>query len=354
MNPLLAELTVIVPTLNRPIAAEAVASQWARKVGHMIIVDGSERPNSVAFERFPNVTYIHDRRSIEVRLGRASELVATRFAMLQSDDDVFIPGSIAACVSELDRSNAYIAISSTAANAIGRQLVGLSYADAIGWNNNSPSRAARLQYLGSHYTPSCIYGVCRTEALQASFLAMATGQVPVYAFAELHHEFFVNGVGAVKVLPVIGWIRRDSYESTDTREKGEARKWFADAKGEYRKLFVQGVSSALSEATASSLTEVLEDVELGLTAYAELVLASWAQSQSRLHRILRICKQLIPRFLRRVIKNCRKRYKHYVRSRSADLDFKSLAGQGIELPEDAIELLHNRIDLEQDLADGRT
>lgn len=354
MNDFLAELTVIVPTLNRPIAAEAVASQWAPKVGHMIIVDGSERPNSVAFERFSNVTYVHDCRSIEVRLGRACELVTTRFAMMQSDDDVFISGVIAACASELDRSDAYIAVSTTAVNAVGRQLIGLSYEDAMGWDNHSPSRAARLQYLGSQYTPSCIYGVCRTEALQASFRAMATGPVPVYAFAELHHEFFMNGVGAVKVLPVIGWIRRDSYESTDTREKGEGRMWFADAEGKYRKLFVQGVSSALSEATMSPLTEVLEDVELGLTAYAELVLTSWARPQGRLHQIWSIVKHFIPRFLRRAIKEFRKRYKCYVRARNANLNLKDLAGQGIELPEDAIELLHSRIALEQVLANERT
>lgn len=346
VNPLLAELTVIVPTWNRPIAAEAVASQWAHEVAHMVIVDGSERPISSAFKRFPNVTYIHDRRSIEVRLGRASELVATRFAMLQSDDDVFIPSAIAACISELERDNSYVAISPTAIRATEYARSRLAYKSALGWDNNAPSREGRFLYLGSNYTPSCIYGVCRSEALKASFLTMAKDPVPVYAFGELHHEFVVNGLGSVKVMPVVGWIRRDKYASIDSRSKNPETVWFENPESEHRERFVEGVSLALSEALPSTVGEVRDDVELGLAAYAERYRTGRRRPQTpSLFR--RMYKRLVPKPLRRAVKTIRGTY----RPRQGQfMDSNMFAAQGIHLPDDALQLLQARIESERLLA----
>lgn len=343
VNPLLAELTVIVPTWNRPIAAEAVASQWAHEVAHMVIVDGSERSISDAFERFANVTYIHDRRSIEARLGRASELVATRFAMLQPDDDVFIPSAIAACISELERDNSYTAVSPTAIRSVGHNLASLSYPSALRWNNSASSRRARVQHLGSNYTPICSYGVCRSDALKASFLTMAKDPVPVYAFGELHHEFVVNGLGSVKVMPIVGWIRRDKYASIDSRDKTDGAPWFADPKSEQRERFVHGVSLALSEAMASSLSEVRDDVESGLAAYAERFLAARRQPQTFSQLFRQLYKRYVPWPFRRAVKAMRRAYR---RRRDPFMDSRMLAAQGIHLPDDALKLLQGRIELE--------
>ena len=345
MNPstpktILAELTVIVPTFGRPIAAEAIASQWAPQVGHMIIVDGSKMPSGDAFNRFPNVTYVHDPRAIEVRLGRASELVATRFAMLQSDDDVFVPSAIAACISELERNSAYCAVSPTAIRVDGQVLAALSYPSALRWDNSASLRAERIKHLGRNYTPSCLYGVCRSQALKASLLTMAKDPVPVYAFWELHHEFVVNGLGGVKVMPVVGWLRRDSYASIDSRDKSQGVPWFADPDSEQRERFVQGVTSALSEAMASSLSEVRNDVEAGLAAYAEGYLAARRQRTQRFRQMYQGC---VPRPIKRAIKITRRVCR---RRRGRPMDSKTLAAQGILLPDDALKLLEARIKLE--------
>lgn len=302
-NGLLKQLSVIVPTKNRQSAAVAAAYQWAQLVAKVIVIDASAQSAISRFSGIPNVVYLHDTSSKEVRYCRAAELVETAYGMLQSDDDVFVPSAIAECLQWLSNNCDYAAVSPTALSERNSRY-GITYRKALRWNNRSDRKAERLDYLGINYTPSSIYGVARSEYLRLSFSSMAINPIPVFAFGELHHEFVMNGLGKVRVLPVVGWIRRSTYDKVDPRSSFSAPEWFANSEGVYARQFVDGVARTIVADAPDSFEEVRRGVSSALSAYARAVQQARRASRATVLRrkVKDTYKRVVPRRLYNFLK----------------------------------------------------
>jgi len=338
----LRDLTVILPTYNRHCFMFAAIRQWHPLVHQIIVVDGSEESRMVGPLDFPNVQYIHDTRSIEHRLARAAGLVRTQFSMVQSDDDIFVPEAVVECVLFL-KANANYSASTPAAIRIARKGFQLAYPTSIGWDNSSELCSDRLQWLGSHYIPSSIYGVCRTDALRVSFESMAQDPLPVYAFAELHHEMVMNGLGRVRVQPIIGWIRRDVALSVDRNQNSLQSNWYTQEEHDLRRRYVEGVSRALSRSTGEDLAQKRREVTQGLEGYAEALLL-W----ERRNYFKSLYKALVPKAVRRTLKSI-KRSIYPGKDHFSDWTSltRRLSQYGVAVSDETLELIAQREALER-------
>lgn len=353
----LKQLSVIVPTKNRQVAAVAAAIQWAPFVARVIVIDASVQSAAAQFFNIPNVVYLHDTSSKEARYCRAARIIRTPYGMLQSDDDVFVPSAVAECVQWLGNNPDYAAVSPMALSESDRRYR-ITYRRGIGWTNCSDSEAERLKYLGRNYTPSSIYGVARSEDLRLSFRSMAANPIPVFAFGELHHEFVMNGLGKVRVLPVVGWIRRSTYAKVDPRENFSSPQWFANSTGMYARQFIDGVAGAIVAHAPENSEGVRCGVSSALLAYAQAVQGSRRASRAYVigRKARAAYKQVVPRRTRNILKPLVGRLllglrKEWLLWESLDVE---LRNAGVHLPADALVTLRARELLEKTKCDDES
>ena len=111
---LLKELTIIIPTYNRPLELEKSIEFWSDSPVSVFIIDGSDRPffniglqpdtNSVYYHNFPkkNETEIEN---WAFRLNFGVSKIKTKFAALCCDDDVFEIDSLIQALRKLETNS---------------------------------------------------------------------------------------------------------------------------------------------------------------------------------------------------------------------------------------------------------
>lgn len=358
-SPNLEDLTVILLTRNREELALAAVRQWSGLAKKVVVADGSDRP-SMEFGRIPGVVHFVSDEGVERRLQRAVTHVETAFAMLQSDDDVFVPSVVQECISFLKANVDYVAVTP---NTVQRRdgLFRITYpTKSLRWNNANGSTLDRLLYLGTRYVPSSIYGVCRTEALRISFSSMGEDPIPVYAFAELYHEFVINALGKVRILSTVGWIRRDVRDSVETQDNFTDALWYERRRDQRRIEFVERVARVISSNQRESLEDAKAWVDKALCAYAHSVAPGNKtpdRSPSR-RRAKDVYKRLVPRKLRAVLKQARSRNASYEEQWDIWVPWedlaKNLSRNGILLTTGAFAVLQERELLETGGPQDRT
>ena len=96
---LLSELTIVIPTYNRPLELERAIEYWRDLPVTVHILDGSEKPwfpvgvlpsaSKITYHHFPQVNGEDSKDNYSRRMKFASELCNSRFVALCSDDDFF-------------------------------------------------------------------------------------------------------------------------------------------------------------------------------------------------------------------------------------------------------------------------
>ena len=104
---LLSDLTIIIPTYNRPLELERVIEYWRDTPITVHILDGSEKPwfsigvcsgtNTISYHHLPQNIGESSKDNYSRRIALATELVKTNYSALCSDDDFFtMPGLVSA------------------------------------------------------------------------------------------------------------------------------------------------------------------------------------------------------------------------------------------------------------------
>lgn len=89
----LADLTVVIPTISRPLFIRRQVRYWSSLNAHVVILDGAtERNTDPCLNALPaHVSYIHQPVKFNQRLSTASQFISTEFACLLPDDEFFVP-----------------------------------------------------------------------------------------------------------------------------------------------------------------------------------------------------------------------------------------------------------------------
>ena len=102
---LLSELTIIIPTYNRPFQLERAIEYWRDTPVTVHILDGSEKPwfpigvfpgtNTISYNHLPQNIGESSADNYSRRIALATELAKTNYSALCSDDDFFtVPGLV--------------------------------------------------------------------------------------------------------------------------------------------------------------------------------------------------------------------------------------------------------------------
>ena len=107
MNPDLSRLTIIIPTISRPLFVGRQIRYWSQFNAQVRILDGASSPIDLTADGpiAPNVQYLHLPLRFNERLTLAGSMISTEFACLLPDDEFFMPTGLTTCIEHLDKNS---------------------------------------------------------------------------------------------------------------------------------------------------------------------------------------------------------------------------------------------------------
>lgn len=245
---LLSELTIVIPTYNRPLELERSIEYWRDTPVTVHILDGSEKPHFKVgvLPEAPNVTYHYfESRKDEPlsagyknRIRFAAQLPITRFAAMIGEDDFFLVSGLCASLKVLSESETICSVTGISVGYENLNHVtkwGLRQVERRALNNfESSSVTDRLEPQQSGETPIAYYGIFKTETWKKLFTI------------SFRHNFSSNliggerlvhanalALGPLKEIEQVLWLRRFyiervNIENLDSIRRGAYDRYLRD------------------------------------------------------------------------------------------------------------------------------
>ena len=230
---LLNKLTIIIPSYNRPNYIKRSMLFWNNLDVAVYILDGSIIPLSNSFLAIlnKNIIYKHATKSFIERIKLASSLVNTKYVILLSDDEFYIPSALVKCIEELENNRDLISCGGRCLgfnpiqNSIQWQM---KYTAQRGYKIINDNPLERISSHMKNYTPSIIYSITRTEFWKKTITSITDFKYPDPGTTELQLELVFSFFGKSKILPIIMWLRSNENPPHDTRKEISFHDWWVN------------------------------------------------------------------------------------------------------------------------------
>lgn len=276
----LRELTILVPSFNRPNFLKRMMAYWSGRGPKIVVADGSARPvDSGLLSYFDdNIEYNHFRNlSIQKRISYLVSHANSKYAMLQADDEFFIPSSLNEQIEYLECQGELISCVNKCVSFCftGKDLLSkIIYPEFEDYELSSPLPKERINFHMKHYTPSLVYAVSRSEYLKTALdLARQANQFSFWASVEIIVEMALAYLGKSKVINTLGWLRSKENEriqgkGAHERHSSRFTTWWESEKMENeRALFTQLFAEKMTQADGRAVSEIKHEAHEGLKSY---------------------------------------------------------------------------------------
>lgn len=263
------EITVVIPTYNRPRYLERSLDYWGSADLDVIVADGSDEE----YDRYipPNVTYFYNNElTLVQRWINALQKVKTPYVVFCADDDFLSITGINMCLDYLKKFSDYASVQGLAVTfQIDNKRnisVELSNSKMFGHHIKGDVAIDRLNQLFEEYIYQ-IYSIHRLSFLQKAFEACKEQKNPNYI--ELAAAIVPTIFGKHKVLPVFYSARQNiPGSSSETFEVPRFDRLNPERITEYQS-WQANIAKIYSEAEGSSLYDSMQIIEKTLTKYYE-------------------------------------------------------------------------------------
>lgn len=206
------KLTVVIPTYERQKYILRQVELWQNTSARIIILDGSEsswiKLNS--YKLPSNFQYFHIPESIEKRLRFVIKEIQTEYAVLLSEDEIYIHSAIKNCIAFLDTNPDYAVCKGVALgfNYSLNQVTGFPvYKSLQGYKIEDEKPEDRLNAHMSNYAMAVLWGITRTVVFKKTLNAMAQGPFLSAAAGEMQCSIIGAWSGKIKVINELMWLR---------------------------------------------------------------------------------------------------------------------------------------------------
>lgn len=273
---LLSKLTLVMLTYKRQNYALRNMRFWSGRGATLCVLDGSDQPISAddLGDLAPNIRYHHLPVSLFERLGIAPKLVATEYAALLGDDELYLPSGVEACVRELDENREIVSCMGRALGFRPRRghVLGYpAYPEMSDYSVLQDDPGARMIRHMSPYTCSTIYAVSRTSVWQKAFAITPVEEFSLYAVSELQVELAIAYLGKSKVIPHLMWLRsRENDALGEGRPTVKFDQWWVDtAKSDERSRFSSLMARMLANGDGGATQSIASGVDAACHTYYE-------------------------------------------------------------------------------------
>jgi len=214
---LLSELTVVIVSYERQPYLDRQINFWSDKKAKVEILDGSAlfwpRAHEKSFP--PNVAYWHIPDTIEKRFAFAVDRIKTKYAVLMSDDEFYLPSALQSCLFELERSYELVACKglSLGFHWSTDMVVGYQFYPGLrGYAIDQDDPKKRMIAHMNSYQMATLWAVMKSEVFKKTLIAMSySGPYGSAAVGEIQTSLVTAWFGKCKVIDELMWLR--SFEN---------------------------------------------------------------------------------------------------------------------------------------------
>jgi glycosyltransferase domain-containing protein len=302
------QLTLVIPTLNRPEYVHRQVLHWWEHPIHLLVVDGSPDPPELPAGGKCQIRHVKQEKSFQERMTLASRLVETPFVALCGDDDLYLASGLSSCLEMLKLRPRLIGGVGPSVRFSVRS--GSLYAEPINWGvgekrgvpDNGLSRMAAIYDEPKLDNP--MYGVYRAPVWKLSVQsAYERHYASAYAY-EFLLLLLMSYQGFVGVHQKLMWLSSAENPSTMTgagfnRSFGNSH-WLKDAAfAEEVALAKSTVAEALSRLGIHQISEIMPLIDQCFSLWRR----RYEFKGSRLHRwklrfLVRRLLPFLPSFLK--------------------------------------------------------
>ena len=252
-------LTIVIPSNNRPSLLRRSIAFWSNQNFKVIICDGSDESQEewVRDNSAENVKYYYSRTPFPQRIKLAADLIETKYSMLLSDDEFYLPNALIRCINFLDQNDEFIAAGGVAVGFCPGEtgILGFQqYPEWIGRERIESSPSERVvAHMGS-YANYLSCSVTRSHVWKSIASLYASREVPIFALWEIEMNLILSDCGKSKVLNNLMHFR-SSGEGTPIRNNIPSLSlkntlydiWRTEKYGDLWNEFISSVSSVCDE-----------------------------------------------------------------------------------------------------------
>jgi hypothetical protein len=233
----LKDLTIVILSRGREEILKKTLNYWSDKAPKVLVLHNTNHPLAVA-DIPKNVEYVVERISYGERCGQVPKYLKTKYAILSSDDEVFLTSALKKMVGYMENNNSMESVGGSviAIGKYGPRTTGTHcYSNMERYENIKRSRKSRLTEHFDTDLPwrgGSMYRVISRplfNKMMKMFQEISVFSTP-YIF-EVSGEILVNSSGKTKYLQEIYWIRNWIIEPVvhkDWDRKKYFSSWFTD------------------------------------------------------------------------------------------------------------------------------
>ena len=233
--PRLRQLTIVIPSFDRPDYVLRQMVYWAHRGPKIIIVDGSEQKIGDGvldlLSTAPNICYIASRDSYVNRVKQACDLVTTPYAMCLADDDLLLMEGLNQTIERLEDTPDTFACMG--------QIIGVDYEEARrlayvfpygsslqGYEVRDEDAISRIRFALGRYRSATAYAIYRASAFKEVWLGIdATHCLQA---TEYEHAIATYIEGRFSTVPFVYWLRSFEAGPVDSVPDGTSKsRYFA-------------------------------------------------------------------------------------------------------------------------------
>lgn len=210
------DLTIVIPTYERQQFLVRQIELWKDTNSKVVILDGSTVSWLKSYkEQLPaNFEYYHNPDTIEKRLHSIKGRITTRYSVLLSDDEAYIPSALQKCIDELERLPDLVACKGLALgfNFLDNIVAGYKvYPGLRNYDIDQETPEDRVNFHMKNYEMAVLWAVTRTDVFNKMLDAMASGPFLSAAVGEIQCSLIAAWCGKIKVISELMWLR--SFEN---------------------------------------------------------------------------------------------------------------------------------------------
>ena len=215
-NLTLNDLTIIIFSYNRHKWLKKIISYWSNYSVKLLVLDGSDQRLDKQYLSSKNIKYIHDRRGLYERLLSTTNYIDTKFVILGSDDEFYLPSALLSCVKFLSKHETYSSCQGLAigfgSRKHGKELYGfqqyIEFRDLC-FHLDQGNVLQRIRRHFSNYTMAHTWSVIRFEKWKIICKYIFSKEYNFSAVWEMQLEFLVMASGKTKIIPELMWLRNN-------------------------------------------------------------------------------------------------------------------------------------------------
>ena len=211
-------LTIIIPSNNRPFFLRRAIKYWNNYNFPLIIVDGSSETQKKWMDENSNenIQYFYKKTSFPDRLNFAAKLVKTKYCILIPDDEFYCVSVLKRCVNFLESNNEYVAVNGC---AIGffytfNKLMGeKKYPE---WVKRIRAETDPKERITSHmkdYVNTLGVSVIKSDMFRKCAGLYANNEFPIFAQWELQMNLILSFAGKSKTVEELMYFRSMEEDS---------------------------------------------------------------------------------------------------------------------------------------------